>query len=856
MTRLIGTIAAALLLCAGSLLTAQTVTSGNTSVSVATPASIQCSAPFSSTIALSGFDVQDPGVADIVLVLDESGSIPSASFAQMKTFATNLVTALMPVTNDGARVGIAMFASASRRIIPLTVNRQVAINAVNSITQSAGGTCIGCGITEGRNIFNTGPPRPEATQFMIVLTDGVNAVNTAQFPGIVSSAKAAGITMLAIGVGPNVDANQIRLISSDIPDVTTDFFTTDFNQLSTIIGALTAAIVSPGSTNVTVDIDVAPRFPVSSATATAGTVQVAGSSVLWTLPSLGSAARTLTLHHQHDGQGQGSLQVFAGDYTDAEGHAVTLPTPFTVVSGCNTAPVANAGPDQILPLSGTASTPVTLNGSATTDDGLVQPLSYSWSNQDGSITATGVSPTVTVPFGAHTFTLTVSDGEFTDIDEVLVALEDSTPPVVTSSATGPSHNGWFTGDVAVALTVTDPESGIASSTGCGPSTVTLDTVGQSFTCEATNGAGLTADASETVQRDATAPDLVISGPVTATATSASGAAVSYTNPSATDLTSGLNGAATCAPASGSPFALGETTVHCSATDKAGHTANGSFTVTVGDATPPVVSHTVAGTLGANGWYVSNIEVSFTTEDPETGVATSSGCAASTVSTNTAGQSFTCTATNGAGLTTIDTVTVKRDATAPSLTVSGPVTANPTSAAGAIVSYLAPTATDAMSGMNGGASCAPASGTMFSDGVTTVNCSAADNAGNIAARSFTVTISDTTPPVITSLSPSESSLWPPNHKMTPVTLSVLATDIVSSAVCAISNVTSSEPDNGQGDGDTANDIVVTGPLTVNLRAERSGNGSGRIYTINVRCTDAAGNAATRATIVSVAKSKGK
>jgi hypothetical protein len=70
------------------------------------------------------------------------------------------------------------------------------------------------------------------------------------------------------------------------------------------------------------------------------------------------------------------------------------------------------------------------------------------------------------------------------------------------------------------------------------------------------------------------------------------------------------------------------------------------------------------------------------------------------------------------------------------------------------------------------------------------------------------------------------------------------------------VSSNEPDNGLGDGDTANDWVITGPMTVQLRAERAGNGTGRVYTITVRCTDAAGNSSERTVTVSVPKSQGK
>jgi hypothetical protein len=96
----------------------------------------------------------------------------------------------------------------------------------------------------------------------------------------------------------------------------------------------------------------------------------------------------------------------------------------------------------------------------------------------------------------------------------------------------------------------------------------------------------------------------------------------------------------------------------------------------------------------------------------------------------------------------------------------------------------------------------------------------------------------TPPTITSASASPNTLWPPNHKMVPVTVSVSATDNSGAMpTCQIVSVSSSEPINGLGDGNTAPDWQITGPLTVNLRAERSGKGTGRTYTIIVACTDA-------------------
>jgi hypothetical protein len=70
-------------------------------------------------------------------------------------------------------------------------------------------------------------------------------------------------------------------------------------------------------------------------------------------------------------------------------------------------------------------------------------------------------------------------------------------------------------------------------------------------------------------------------------------------------------------------------------------------------------------------------------------------------------------------------------------------------------------------------------------------------------------------------------------------------------CQIAGITSSDPDDGTGDGDTPGDIAITGTLTAKLRAERSG-GRERVYQITVQCTDAAGNVGTGVGTVNVPK----
>lgn len=89
-----------------------------------------------------------------------------------------------------------------------------------------------------------------------------------------------------------------------------------------------------------------------------------------------------------------------------------------------------------------------------------------------------------------------------------------------------------------------------------------------------------------------------------------------------------------------------------------------------DDTPPVISVTVIGTHGNGVWYTSDVTVNWSVSDPESGVASSTGCTSQTVSTDTDGITFTCSATNGVGLSSASSATVKRDATKPTITFTG------------------------------------------------------------------------------------------------------------------------------------------------------------------------------------------
>ncbi len=139
---------------------------------------------------------------------------------------------------------------------------------------------------------------------------------------------------------------------------------------------------------------------------------------------------------------------------------------------------------------------------------------------------------------------------------------------------------------------------------------------------------------------------------------------------------------------------------------------------------------------------------------------------------------------------------------------------------------------------------------FNLGEHIVTLNATDEAGNNGSANVTVTVIDTTPPEI-NVTATPSTLWPPNHKYAEVKISLTVYDNADpSPTIAFVSITSNEPDNGKGDGNTTNDIVVVNDFTFNLRAERSGTNSGRIYTITYSATDASGNYATASVTVQV------
>ena len=276
---------------------------------------------------------------------------------------------------------------------------------------------------------------------------------------------------------------------------------------------------------------------------------------------------------------------------------------------------------------------------------------------------------------------------------------------------------------------------------CAPASGTQFPVGSTtITCRATDRSGNTGTASfDVIVRDTTGPAIASHGDVTVEATSAAGAVALFSSPAATDFVDGSD-PVSCSPASGHVFALGDTTVTCSAQDAHGNGATTSFVVHVVDTTKPVITGSpgditkeAVGPSGAPASWVAP-----TATDIVDGIHPLVCSPASGFTFPLGNTSVTCTArdVHGNDATPATFVVHVVDTTPPVLTLPSPVV-TATSVAGAVVTYTA-TAMDLVNGLVAVA-CAPPSGSTFPIGVTTVSCSASDARGSRATGSFVVTV---------------------------------------------------------------------------------------------------------------------
>ncbi|GAB3346064.1 PxKF domain-containing protein [Lysobacter tyrosinilyticus] len=356
--------------------------------------------------------------------------------------------------------------------------------------------------------------------------------------------------------------------------------------------------------------------------------------------------------------------------------------------------------------------------------------------------------------GRHSFYVRAIDaaGNRDELEAGYPFTVDTTPPqIIAGQSANWGSNGWAIGDVQVSFAIYEPESTYTQTPECDARTVNADTTGTQITCSATSIAG-TSTNTITVRRDTVAPDTHF----TATPDNGSSGSASFVF-AGDDATSGiasyecsLDGAAyvACASSFTADVASGTHTFSVRAVDQAGlRDASPASHVWTVDATGPTVTPSVTGTLGNNGWYVGDVQISWQVADPDSSVS-STGCNTVQLTSDTSGATFTCTATSVGG-TTVRSVTVKRDTTAPVITAAATTAPN---AAGWYKSDVAVgySCSDAASGV---VAC-PAAQVLGGEGnaIASAPRSVTDAAGNSATSNVvTVKIDRTAPtlaPVVT------------------------------------------------------------------------------------------------------------
>jgi len=189
-------------------------------------------------ISIPGFACQ--GKIDLMLVVDESGSIGPTNMANVRTALHSFIDALILAT-DGPNAGQTSFATIGVLDQQLT-DSPAAMHAAIDTLVSGGTTNLSGGIALANDEFNSGRDRADAANIMLVVTDG--QPNACYIPGCgnpaieaasyASAGKADGTEIYVVGVGSGVNATYL---TNDIasPEPPTHYFAGDFGTLQTTL---------------------------------------------------------------------------------------------------------------------------------------------------------------------------------------------------------------------------------------------------------------------------------------------------------------------------------------------------------------------------------------------------------------------------------------------------------------------------------------------------------------------------------------------------------------------------------------------------------------------------------------------
>ena len=366
----------------------------------------------------------------------------------------------------------------------------------------------------------------------------------------------------------------------------------------------------------------------------------------------------------------------------------------------------------------------------------------------GPITLSLNPPGPSYPLGATTVTLTVMDiaGASSTCTATVTVVDTIAPSIVTCPAditvecTSPDGASVTFADPTV-VDLCDP----APAVNCSPASGSTFPIGTTtVTCTATDASNNSSNCTFSVTVVTAAPSITCPADITAVqCTSPAGASVTFADPTVSDVC-GPAPTVSCLPPSGSTFPIGTTTVTCTATDESNSSSNCTFSVTVVDTAPPsitcpanITAVECTSPLGTVVTFAAPTVSDLCDPAPAVNCSPPSGSLFALGTTP-----VTCTVTDESDNFSSCTFNVTVvDTAAPSIICPANITAECTSAAGASVTFAAPTVSD-LCDPAPTVNCSPASGSTFAIGTTIVTCTATDESNNSSTCTFSVTVVDT------------------------------------------------------------------------------------------------------------------
>lgn len=301
------------------------------------PTDIQCGEATQVVLTLNGQTGLAGQPRDIMLVLDRSGSMAGTPLSDLKTAAKAFVDIIDENTDgmldgaisNGTQIGVVSFADTATLDQPLTADANDVKSSIDALT-AAGSTNHEAAIVTAQAQLQGSPNSP----VMIIMTDGVttaggNATDDAQ------NAQAAGTEIFAIGLGNNINQNQIESWVSN-PVSAHAFFTTNSSALQQIFEAIGAAITVPAATDINIQLTVSDSFIASNQAVSKGNLVAMGNSMEWTIDELETEMVTLSYTATHDlTKPGGVIPIHATlTYSDGEGRMLMVNNPTVNVHGC------------------------------------------------------------------------------------------------------------------------------------------------------------------------------------------------------------------------------------------------------------------------------------------------------------------------------------------------------------------------------------------------------------------------------------------------------------------------------------------------------------------------------------------